>query len=417
MRWAPVAAALVFLTCALVWLAHDPRLARHGFEAGSSLSTAPEGLSLARAYLASQGTAVGTLTRPISENEPPAQAVVFRVLPRSPRLLLLWSARDAGASLEESAANDEDENEQEEEDVLPPGAADAGQLREEGDAGWRARAGPSRPGGLLSVGEERFVAAGGRLVLAVNERYGPLGVEVSTAEPLQKVFPALPGVRELAPGAELALTGAGLDQAVAVFERGPVPVVARRTLGKGEVWLLANPELFFNARLAHQDNLALLAALAGGGRPVLFDESVHGVVDDPGILGLFRRWGFGPALLLLGLALGIWFWRRAVPLGPPSGWRDLRTESVDLVDALAQLYQRALRPQDELALHYARLLHELQLRLGLGPEQAARRARELTGGWELPAGAAALGRSEFQRHLGTLNQALRRLRDDRPRRT
>lgn len=420
MRWAPLAVGLVFLVSSMVWLANDALLPRYGYGAGSSLSTAPEGLSLARAYLAGQGTEVGTMARTISLQEPAPDAVVFRVAP--------WTIpprpdvhSDGGADnivyrtpgADGGALDEDDEDEDEDEGDASSHASDAGTQLAAGDAGTTLAQSvfeTAVPNGLLGMDEARFVAAGGRLVLAINRRYGPLRVEPADGS-LEKVFPALPGVRELDVQSTLGLAGPGLVDSVAVFERGSAPVVARRMLGKGDVWLLSAPELFFNARLARGDNLALLAELAGRGRPVLFDESAHFVSDNPGALDLLRRWGFGPALLLLALAAGVWFWRRAVTLGAPAVWRDLRTESVDLVEALSQLYQRALRPADALALHHARLVHDIQLRLGLGPQAAAEKARELTGGWE-PSGPGHHGSADFQRHLDVLNKAFRRLRDD-----
>jgi hypothetical protein len=423
-RWTPLLVALVFLASALLWLRVDPRLARHAYGAGSSLSTAPEGLSLARAYLAGQGVDVGTWARNFSRDEPTPDAVVFRVTPwsRPKAVSRTGASKDGGPP----AGQDEDDGDQEQdddEDGVVLGGVDAGPLSLPPDAGLamggRGADGgfwPFVPAGLLLVQEARFIAAGGRLVLAVNESYGPLKVEPSKGAPLEKVFLALPGVEALEPLSELGLAGPGLLDSVAVFERGPVPVLARRAIGKGELWLLSAPELFFNARLGERDNLVLLVALAGQGRPVLFDESVHGLFNQPGVLDMLRRWGFGPALVLLALFGGVWFWRRAVTLGPPGVFRDVRTESVDLVHAVAQLYQRALRPQDALALHHGRLVHDIQLRQGLGPEAAAEKARQFTEGWEPPAASKSLSSAEFQGHLDVLNRAIRRLHDERPRR-
>jgi hypothetical protein len=409
-RWAPLAVGLVFLGAALVWLGNDVYATEERFPPGSSLSRAPEGLGLARAYLAREGTDVRTLAWDISSHETPPDAVVFRVTPHAGLMKLILVGADGGhgggagdGGPQASFWPDDDEDEEDSDAGVVFGTVDGGVESE----GKRTDFESKRL--LLRPEDARFVAAGGRLVLAIDQSHGALKVEPAEA-PLERVLPLLPGVRRLDTNASLGLVGPGLVDAVTLFERGAFPVLTRTALGKGDVFLLSSPDVLTNERLSRGDNLALLAALAGKGRPVLFDESVHGLWDRPGIVDLLRRWGFGPALLLLALLAGVAFWRRAVTLGRPSDWRDVRTESVDLVQALAQLYQRALRPADALALHHARLVHDIQLRLGLSPKAAAEKARELTSGWE--PSATRLGQGEFQRQLDVLNEAMRRLRDD-----
>ena len=254
------------------------------------------------------------------------------------------------------------------------------------------------------------------LVLAVKEAYGPLEVPPIDAEPVQKTFPALAGVRELSPALPRGLRGAGLIDAVAVFTRGAAPIMARRVLGRGDIWMIANPDMLENEGLGKADHLRLLIGLAGSGRPVVFDEHVHGISDELGSVELLRRWGLGPAMFLFALSGIAWFWRRAVTVGPPPPWRDARSESVDLVYAVSALYRRALKPSEALSLHHSRLIHEIQLRLGLRDEAAQARARDLTRGWTPPPDARSMSEAEFQHHLQILNDAFRSLRDDRRRR-
>jgi hypothetical protein len=149
--------------------------------------------------------------------------------------------------------------------------------------------------------------------------------------------------------------------------------IAVERRGRGEVWLLAEPELFFNRSLGAADHLALLESLCGKGRPVYFDEFLHGARSEAGMFALLRRWGLGPALLFALLALGAAWLRAAVTVGPPQDpWRDPRSESVELVDSMAALYQRALSPEEALRLYCSQLVHELALRKGIGEERARR---------------------------------------------
>jgi hypothetical protein len=385
-------AGAVFLAAALAWLARDPQFARHAYGNGSSLNTGPAGWSLARAYLAEREHApVASLLRPLGRAQLPDGAVVIRAQPMIHAAAATRSGwgrrRDGGV------------------DGGPDGGADAGSSLEEVEP-------PRRELALLRPDEERFVARGGRIVLALDGDHGPLAIEPAGEEPLQKVFPALPGVASLKTGERRGLGGFGLADAVAVFARGDAPAIARIGHGLGDVWLVANPEVLSNERLADADHLGLLIALAGGGRPVFFDEFAHGLHDDAGAVELLRRWGLGPACLLAAVAGLGWFWRRGATLGPASPWRDLRTESIDLAYAVGELYQRALKPRDQIALHHARLLHEITLRLGLRDSAAAAKARELLPrGFSLPAERERVGDAEVQQLIEQINEALRRLRD------
>jgi hypothetical protein len=415
MRWPLVAAALAFFAAAIVWLARDPELQRHAYGKGSSLSTAPDGLSLARAWLVEHERApVSTLARPLSRAELPEGAVLVRVQPRSfaaTRRAVIEDddARDAGSDAGIAAADGGA--------VQTISMADGGTSPDAGTAAARgeereARGESEQRAALLTPDEERHVSRGGRLLLALDAPYGPLWLpSAEDDQPLRKVFPALPGVRELRPKHARALGGPGLVDAVSVFARGDAPVLVRRALGRGEVWLLAQPELLSNELIGEADHLRLWAALAGGGRPVVFDELAHGLRDDLGAFELLRRWGLGPACALLALAGLAWFWRRAVPVGAPAPFLDLRSESVDLAEAVGALYRRALSPRDTLVLHHARLVRDAQLRLGLREPAAQERVRALLDGWQPPAEGARIGDAEFRHHLEALNRAFRSLRD------
>ena len=228
--------------------------------------------------------------------------------------------------------------------------------------------------------------------------------------PVEKRFPALPSVSVLQPARATGLVGPALDTAVDVFSRGTAPVLARRRIGQGELWLLSNPEILDNSHLGVADHLALLLALAGADRPVFFDETPHGVEDDVGVAELLRRWGLGPAVALAALALGLAFWRARRPLGPPPVSEDVRSESVDLVESLAILYDRSLQPVQALDLHRQRLLRTLQLQEHLAPEAAEVRLKALLGDGPDASGPVK-GRLDFQRRLAHLNFLFRRLRD------
>lgn len=353
MRGAPLAAFLAFLGAALAWLWQDPALRREAYPKGSSFSTGPDGVSLARGYLERRGARVTTLSRPLVAGSLPFGAVLFRIDPQPDR--------DSSAM-------------------------------------------------LLTDAEDAFVRAGGRLVLAVPGQ--------AAKGAARKVLPLLPGVRELHAPEPRTLAAAALVDAQPVFERDGAPSLARRALGAGEVWLLAEPELLLNRSLGEADHLALLAALAGAGRPVVLDELVHGLRDETGVLELLRRWGLAPALLAGALALCAVFWRGAVTVGPAADPdRDTRSDAVELIDSLAALYRRALSPGEALHLYRARLRQEIALRKGASERVAEALLPQYAEGLDLPPQTGRISAARFRSQLAVLVRAFERLRDEHRRRS
>jgi len=392
MRAAPLVVFLAFIAFGLAWLSSDPALRRRGYVPGCSLSTAPEGTSLARSYLSARGVSVETLTRPLSVASLPANAVLFRIAAPASRdsyvsVNIPETEPEEGAKPDESKARDANGPD--------GGVATASTI-------GTAEAGVGR---FLTEAEEAFATAGGRLVLLQRG---------DRAEgPLRKVLPLLPGVRSLDPADASVLPKAALIDVQPVFGRDTAPTIARRVIGKGEAWLLSDPEIFYNARLGNADHLKLLVALAGPDRPVFFDEQIHGLREEGGVLGLLRQWGFGPALLFAALALLAVYWRGAVTIGPTADvWRDLRGDSVDLVDAMAALYRRALSPAQALHLYRARFVYEIALRRSVSDQRAEALLPELAPGLNLPPAEERISESEFRRHLNTLVRSLERLRHE-----
>ena len=365
MRWAPLAAFALFAAIAAAWLARDPALRRRAYPAGSSLNEGPDGASLARAYLERTGAKPGALDTPLAQATLPASTVLLRLAIKGPR-----DAAPAPALAEE------------------PGA----------DAGPPKKDAPSPS--ALSEAEEAFARAGGRLVLAIEG-------EPASGE-ARKVSLLLPSVRTLRPSSARGLPPAALVDAQPIFEHGETPSIVRARVGAGEVFWLSQPELLLNGKLPEADHLALLLALCAGRTP-LFDEAAHGLGADRGPLDLLREWGLGPSLLLAALAALALFWRRAVIAGPPADpFRDPRSESVELVDSMATLYEKALTHEEALQLYRTRLVHEIALTLAV-PEQRAAAILDS----RVPGLAGA---TSFREQLALLASACERFRDEYRRR-
>jgi hypothetical protein len=216
-------------------------------------------------------------------------------------------------------------------------------------------------------------------------------------------------VRTLLPAPRRTLGGPLLEEAVTLFASGRHTLVARVALGAGEVFLVACPEVLENALLPQGDHLALLEALAGRQRPVYFDEHAHGLSQDVGLLALLVDWGLGPSLALLALTGLVVLWRGRARLGPPDdAWEDARSDAVDLVDSLGQLYERALRRDEAAALYHEVLRHAVSLRTGLRGTALDKRVRQLTGGLAPPRRGKGrdISEAELDQVMARINRAL-----------
>jgi hypothetical protein len=178
------------------------------------------------------------------------------------------------------------------------------------------------------------------------------------------------------------------------------------------VFLLAVPEVLDNAHLAAADHLDMLEALAGG-RPALFDEWAHGLGDEGGLLERLLAWGFGPSLVVAGLAFGLALWRGRARLGPEEREPgEVRSDAVDLVDSLAQLYERALSRRDAAALHLQALRRATGLRTGLSGEALERRVSGLLGRTPPPLpDTGEISAAELRRRISLVNDGYRRLHE------
>jgi uncharacterized protein DUF4350 len=345
---------IAYFAGSLAWVHHQSARSVSELEAGSSLDASPRGASLAYAYLERRPEGAERLRRLLDVDTVAPSATVFRLRPGT---------------------------------VVP----------------------------APTTGEEQWMARGGRLVLALDER-SPAVAKVSAAA-VAKVYPLWPGVDRLVPAVWRSLHGSRLAEGHAVFVAGEAPLVARVPRGRGELILMAAPEILENARLGQADHLALLSALAGG-RRAYFDERAHGFgAEDAGIFELLAGWGLGPLLVVLGLLAVAAYWRARARLGPPDAdTADLRSEAVDLVDSLGSLYHRSLPGEAALDLYRGWLARAVSLRTGLKGTALDRRVAELAGAAPSPRAAQGmLGEAELRRRLQQLNDAFRRIAHAQPR--
>jgi hypothetical protein len=388
----PALAALAFFGAAVGWMSRDARIPREAFRAYSIHNQGPEGLSLGAAYLAERGLAVGTLLRPLERSEVAREGVVLRIRPEVTALLGPHPSRRKG--VEEGGPRSG-----------PPSDPSPGPAK---TAPPPAEA---PPGDYLSAPEETWVREGGRMVLAIDHAYGSLRVRTGRAGTVLKVFPIWPPVEHVENPGTRILESPSLGPAYSVFLTEDGPLVARRRIGKGDVWLLACPEDFQNRTLGEADHLGFLGALAGG-RPVYFDESVHGLRSEAGVTEILRQWGLGPFLILGAGALLVAFWRLHARVGPEEeDVSEGRVEAIDFVDSLAILYHRALPRRQAIALYRQAFDQSVAVRTGLRGAALETRIRELLGSRADPSGSRGrdLSGPEFQNQLREINVAFGRL--------
>ncbi|HEX2060889.1 MAG TPA: hypothetical protein VHK90_09110 [Thermoanaerobaculia bacterium] len=359
-----VVALAAFFAFSVLWIVTDRRASQRMFDIDSTSNTSEEGLSLAYGYLG-KTRKVAQLTRPIARVDIEPNAVVFRVA-------------------------------EEFQTFFDPEDLEPGQV------------GPPRPKrrALLSAREDEFVRRGGRFVIAA--RAGGLESAAAQAQKAEKVFPIWPAVGdlELAPDAQ-AFTELR-PRMLALFASGTRVVIARERIGAGELFVISAPELLRNRNLVK--NLALLTALAGEGRPVYFDEVVHGIVSDDGAVALMKEWNLSAFLLLLGITAALVFWREGRRIGPPEeDYRDTRSDAVDLVRSLGALYHEVTDDGEAIALYHDALMRTVAHQSGLRGEALHKRVAELTGGLVPPRGAGKMPSAVFQKQLETLNDAFRRI--------
>ena len=365
-------AVAAFFIAGAIWIGSN-RVANFAFTPGSVSNTSSTGTSLAYAYLGRRGI-VKMLTTPLRNDAVPANAIVFRI-----------------------------------------DSADADDFDDEDDerGNKKTKAVPF----FLAPAEEEFVRGGGRLVLASSYFGGSLEMRDDAGKVAVKVFPIWPGIETISLPESLGLAPRSLPRGMhTIFAGNGEAVVARQTIGAGEVIVVTVPEMFENKNLAADHHLALLIALAAEPaavqpasrrryepRPIFFDEYAHGIASDDGMLALMTEWRLGPLLVLGGIAALLALWRNARRIGPPDAEeRDTRSDAIDLVASLGALYGRSISSAEAIALYRAALERTVAAQSGLRGDALHKRVADLTHGVTIAA-------PTFDRQLQTINDAFRTL--------
>jgi Domain of unknown function (DUF4350) len=152
-------------------------------------------------------------------------------------------------------------------------------------------------------------------------------------------------------------------------------------LGAGTVSLLADSSPLQNQYLARADNAALGLALAGAaGRPVAFEEAVHGYGEGNGVADLPTRWKWALIGLLVAAFVGVAARFRRLSAPDPPARRPLPPRLAH-VEAVALALARTGHPGQAAGPVRDRARQQLRRRAGLdenaGPDELARAASQL----------------------------------------
>ncbi len=103
-----------------------------------------------------------------------------------------------------------------------------------------------------------------------------------------------------------------------LYKRASEPVLIERSRGRGTIVLASDAYFLSNEALQHDRAAPLLAWIIGPNANVVFDEAHLGVVVDPGVAALARRYGLSGAFFTLLLLAALFVWRRMALFVPPA---------------------------------------------------------------------------------------------------
>jgi hypothetical protein len=132
----------------------------------------------------------------------------------------------------------------------------------------------------------------------------------------------------------------------AMYRRGFYPVLIERPLGLGSIVLASDAYFLSNEALQRDRKAALLAWSVGALPQVEFVESHLGVLDDPGVAALARRYGLAGAFFTFLVLTALFVWRQMALFAPaPDAVSGLALE-YNQTAGLEALLRRAVPPAD-----------------------------------------------------------------------
>jgi hypothetical protein len=102
-----------------------------------------------------------------------------------------------------------------------------------------------------------------------------------------------------------------------IYARGTNAVVVERRFGPGTVVLASDSYFVSNEAQSKDRHADLLAWLVGSGDHVIFDEAHLGIVENPGVAALMRRYRLHGLVMGVLLLAGLFIWKNCVSFVPP----------------------------------------------------------------------------------------------------
>jgi hypothetical protein len=171
-----------------------------------------------------------------------------------------------------------------------------------------------------------------------GETYKPLTVENKNEPSLPESMPWHSGV---------VMTN--LDKAWRViYAREAAPVLVERRLGSGTVVFSTDSYFLSNEAMEKDRHAELLAWVVGPARQVMFDEAHLGIVDDPGIAGLVRKYRLHGVVAGLLLLAGLFIWKNLTGFGPAHDEEETVAfvAGKDSAAGFVNLLRHHVKPQD-----------------------------------------------------------------------
>jgi hypothetical protein len=101
-----------------------------------------------------------------------------------------------------------------------------------------------------------------------------------------------------------------------VYARGKDPVMVERKFGSGSVVFCTDSYFLSNEAMLKERHADLLAWVIGGSRRVVFDEAHLGIVQEPGVAMLVRKYRLHGLVAGLLLLAGLFIWKSSARFAP-----------------------------------------------------------------------------------------------------